>query len=113
SRAFVRGRKDQISTTTWWPAWSLRDAAAANTAIAKRSARVRRQASGDVPAGHRARGDIEPVPPVDRDDRQAQVCEFVFGEFLPDPVVHLVRDVTLSDQRECFSPVERGTLSRR
>src|SRR3954463_10118442 len=73
--------------------------------------RVRRKAARHVVARYRAGGDIEPVPAVDRDDRQAQVCELVFGELLPDALVHVVWHMPLRDERERFSPFERGTLA--
>ena len=83
------------------------------TSRARSACRVQlRDAAGHVVARHRARGDVEPVPAVDRHDRQAQVHQFILGELRPHALVYVVRDASLRDERERFGPLERGALAR-
>src|SRR5207247_10858544 len=59
-----------------------------------------REAAGHVVAGHRARSDVEPIPAVDRHDRQAQVHQLVLRELLPQALAPVVRATTLRAERD-------------
>ena len=73
----------------------------------------RRQASRDVVPGHRARSDVEPVPAVDRHDRQAQVHQLVLRELLAHALVDVVGHTSVGDECERLGPLERRAFARR
>jgi hypothetical protein len=87
-------RRAPISPILSWR-WRFR-ARRSSSSLRARSARrgQRRQAAGHVIARHRARGNVHPVPAVDRHDCQTEMRQLVFRELLPHALVHVVRDVS-------------------
>src|ERR1043165_5867865 len=66
-----------------------------------------------VLSGHRTKPDSEPVPAVDRDDRERQVNQFLFRKMLPHLVVNVARSVPLVDECDSLGPGKRGPFAIR
>ena len=71
-----------------------------------------REAASHVIAGHGSRGDVEPVPAIDRHDGQRQVRQFVFRKLCPHTLVNVIRGVSLGNKRQRFGPLQRGALEK-
>src|ERR1043166_5417337 len=72
-----------------------------------------REAARNIVARNRARRDVQAVPTVDGYDRQGQVGDLLFRELRPHALVDIIGHMSLGDERERFSPLQRGTFARR
>ena len=64
-----------------------------------------------IRAGHGPERNGEPVPSVNRHDRESQVDQFLFREMLADSFVNLIGDVRLRNPRNGFRPSQRRPLA--
>jgi len=69
--------------------------------------------SDSILAGDSAKGDIDAVDSVNRDDCQRQVCQLLLVELFSRLLVDVIRDMAVRNQRECRGPGECGTLAVR
>src|SRR5579884_3805206 len=64
-----------------------------------------------IGAGDRAEADGEAVPAVDLDHSEGEVRHLFLREMGADPLIYLVGDVIMGDQRQRLGPFQGGALA--